>query len=260
MAHSTTQIPRTRYVASVRAPFHTVYNAGSKHQFGSNPDVDIATVPEDVWPLGGAYPWPTAGATTTLVCADANDDAGGTGMRQVEVIGLVEDTLGAWVYTEEHVNTDGLTPVTLAGNFVRVFEVRAHTSGSGETNAGDIDVKHGATVLCRMVAGEGASGCTLYATPSDTQAEILKWRVKIEAKDARIVAVLQARHNHHEGTTGAWFTIDRSEIGRGDEGGHAFEIPIMLPAQTDIRIRVLSCDVNDTRVTADMDVFIYNPI
>ena len=40
---------------------------------GINTDIDISSVPEDIIPMGGEYPFPSSALTTTVVSTSAND-------------------------------------------------------------------------------------------------------------------------------------------------------------------------------------------
>lgn len=55
---------------------------------GNNPDVDTASLPEDVWSGGGAYPWMTASTALEILSSSANDASAGTGARTVIINGL----------------------------------------------------------------------------------------------------------------------------------------------------------------------------
>jgi hypothetical protein len=55
---------------------------------GNNPDLDTATLPEDIWSGGGQYPWMTGATALEVVSDSANDAAAGTGARTVTINGL----------------------------------------------------------------------------------------------------------------------------------------------------------------------------
>lgn len=55
---------------------------------GNNPDLDTATLPEDIWTGGGGYPWLTASTALELLSSSANDTSAGTGARTVTINGL----------------------------------------------------------------------------------------------------------------------------------------------------------------------------
>lgn len=55
---------------------------------GNNPDLDTATLPEEIWTGGGVYPWLTASTALEIVSSSANDTSAGTGARTVTINGL----------------------------------------------------------------------------------------------------------------------------------------------------------------------------
>lgn len=254
-------LPRSRYVAITRAPFFTTHSDKSSHRFGRNNDIDTTTVPEDVWQVGGAYPWPTTAQVVSVVSTNANDDVGGTGAREIAIQGLDEN----WEHITEYVDVTGLTPVVTETKFIRVSRIICHTAGSLQTNAGVVTASHGATTLADMQPGEGTSLMALYTVPANHFGEILSWNVGVEGKTAaELIVVLQMRHNHledpdHAGQ-GAWQTLDRALVTELKPGGHEFVIPAFLEPRTDVRVRVLTTDTSNMSIEADLDVFIYTPI
>lgn len=55
---------------------------------GNNPDLDTATLPEEVWTGGGVYPWMTGSTALEILSSSANDASAGTGARTVTINGL----------------------------------------------------------------------------------------------------------------------------------------------------------------------------
>lgn len=131
-------------------------------QNGYNADIDAGS--EDLHPGGGDMFFAAAAATTTVVSSDAADDGNpvGTGARTVRVIGL--DTNNR--IKSEDVTMNGTTVVTLTTEFKRIWSVEVLTFGSGNANAGTIDVKHSSDVLCRMAIGANRSEHASFTAPS----------------------------------------------------------------------------------------------
>lgn len=140
------------------------YYADTVNKFGRA----AATVTgDDIWTGSSVYPFPAAAATTTVVSDSVEDDAdkepAGTGAYTVEVQGL--DT--NYNLTVQAVTMNGAGAVTLSTDLLRVFRIKAITSGSGGTNDGNIDVLHGATVLATMEASLGQTFMAIYTVPAD---------------------------------------------------------------------------------------------
>lgn len=121
--------------------------AGSSivHKFGSNPAVGTSFVPVC---MGGVYRTPqVAGATTLRVKAgNANDAAGGTGAREIQLQGL--DETGALVM--ESIPTAGASAgAASTATFIRLFRVIVTESGTYATQStgshdSDIVIENGA--------------------------------------------------------------------------------------------------------------------
>ena len=214
----------------------------SIRKFGENPDVDTTSLPEDLWDVGGTYTFPSAAAETTIVSDDAADDAAGTGARTVTVVGQIAGN----VETTEVATMDGATPVTLTNQFLRVYRLTVTTAGSGETNAGNIQVKHGATVLAQIAASEGQTLMAIFTVPDIAnafdQGVLKRWWCQISSNvDSVAVVALQIRE-----PGGAWLTKDKASVSRG--GPFNAEIDELYAAGADIRIRVLDVSANNTAV------------
>ena len=99
-----------------------------------------AVAGDDLW--GGASPYdffPSGAPLQVDIVSTSADDngTGTTGALTVMVKGLDEN----WNLVEEEVELDGLTPiVSMTTTFMRLFRAYVITSGSAETNIGDITV------------------------------------------------------------------------------------------------------------------------
>ena len=146
---------------------------------GNNPVVDGATLPEDIWPGGGVYPWMTGATALQARSTSAQDAAAGTGASGVTISFL--DT--AYVpLAPAVVALNGLTPVAInAPTAFRINAARLTAKGSGApafgaTNAGDIiieDVAGPNTVRGIMPAGKGGLRQSIYTVPAGFTLQIL---------------------------------------------------------------------------------------
>jgi hypothetical protein len=103
-----------------------------------------------LWPNGNYALPPAAGVQPSLVSSNANDAAGGTGVRTVDVHYL-DASLNQQIET---VTMNGVTPVVMTADSVRFVEcLHMRTYGSGKAAAGTIDCYVGAQVYSQIVAG-----------------------------------------------------------------------------------------------------------
>ena len=234
-------------------------------KFGRNADIDIADAPEDIWVSGGLYSWPSAAAATTIESDDAADAAGGTGARTCEVEGLNAD----YHEVKETVTLNGATPVTLSNQFLRVYRVRALQVGSGGINAGNIDVKHGSTVLARVAAEYGQTLQAVYTVPvrvgqsGQGQIEVSEGRIlsfdasQGGAAGAESEITLYARNwNAALSAYDSWqvkesFILEATGTSYYE---YVYRNPISVAPRTDIRLTVLSVGADDTKVTGGFEI------
>lgn len=132
-------------------------------KFGRNDDVDTGSAPEDIWDFGGLYPFPAAAAATTIVSDNAADAGAGTGLQQARVFGLDAN----YLEIQEDVTLNGIVPVALANQYLRVHRVFGISFGTGGTNAGNVDVLHAPTVLARIIPGRGQTLMAIFTTPAN---------------------------------------------------------------------------------------------
>lgn len=140
-------------------------------KYGRNADVDAA---EDIWNGGGDY---TGFPTTTaeefqVLSSDPNDTSAGTGARTVRVWYLDSnyemcDSSGNFLYFD--VTLNGTTAVNSGVTGMRVWRALVLTSGSGQTNAGDITVRWRTTtsvIFAVMPAGFAQTALTNFTIPN----------------------------------------------------------------------------------------------
>lgn len=141
------------------------------HKFGTNPAIGTSFVPISI---GGIYRTPqVAGATTLRIKAgDANDAAGGSGARLIELQGL--DETGALV-TEQVPTAGAAAGAPSTTTFIRLFRAFIAESGtyatqSAGSHAADIVIENGAGTedwLTIAVAGfpRAQSQVGVYSVP-----------------------------------------------------------------------------------------------
>jgi len=128
------------------------------NKFGHNLDVDTGG-DEIVASFGGTFSSMTSADTLDVVSTDANDDDGGTGLNSIVIYGLDENR-------DEQIEVltlNGTTPVTTSNQWFGVNRVAAFLFGSGETNAGTINIT--ATTAGRVRIRPGVADRGTAAVP-----------------------------------------------------------------------------------------------
>ena len=211
------------------------------NKFGRNIDADTG---DDVWDAGGAYPFPSAAAATTVESSSVADTLLGTGARTVEIQGLDAN----YEFISETAELDGTTPVTLANEYLRVYRAKVLTAGTGENNAGNIDIKHGATVLARISANYGQTLMAIYTTRAGHYGWINRWRAVADGNSAAKIAI-QTRN-----AGGAWQTKDVAIL---TTSSSTFDVEYQffkkVPEKTDLRVRVLE-GANNLDIVSQLDI------
>jgi len=220
---------------------------------GRNPDVDIATVPEDLIPQGGVYAFQTAAQSLEVLSASAADTAAGTGARTVLVNGLDIN----YLEISETIALNGVTavPLVLTGWFrVNVFTVT--TAGSGQVNAGTITLRVAAAgaSLSVIEIGFGIAHSGVYTVPADHTVVIISMltsstdgsgaaRLQVQVRESAANNVFVARL-----LIGMWgFQTLPAEFGIG----------FVLTEKSDLRFRVISSPADNTQLSMTMSGILY---
>ena len=130
---------------------------------GQNPSVGTSF--EDIWDVGGDFVYPTSGETWEVVSDNAADTSAGTGARIVLISGLDD----SFVEQTETVTMNGTTPVvTVRTDWFRINNVFVISSGSGQVNAGTIDIRisGGGTIRSRIRSGRGRTLNGFFTVPA----------------------------------------------------------------------------------------------
>lgn len=145
---------------------------------GRNPDVDTATVPEDVWNGGGVYTgFPTGAPEELQVVSSSASDTG-----VLTFTYLASNTATAWQTASVQLN--GTTPVNTGIVAYRVHTARYAPSVNPSTtfNAGTITVRHRTTtanVFLAIPIRTSQSYMTGYTVPAGSTGFVkrIKWAI-----------------------------------------------------------------------------------
>ena len=154
-------------------------------------DLDSADGFAPVNDAGSTLTWPTSAALATEAVSSSTDDVGvsgseGTGARTLVVQGL-SATLE---YVEQTVILNGTTSVDLTTPLRRVLTQRVATAGSGDENAGTIDIRLADdTVVARMLIGDNYTSLGFFTIPEGTGMRLLAFGGSLNAVDAVTPAI-----------------------------------------------------------------------
>lgn len=136
------------------------------NKFGTNADIDTASVPEDIWEGGGTYTgFPSDLELVEVLSSSADDASAGTGARTIRIMGLDAN----YDVLSETVTLNGTTPVDTVAQFRRVHTATVLSAGAGGVNAGTITVRHTTTtanVFLSVQPGRNQSNCSAYTVPA----------------------------------------------------------------------------------------------
>lgn len=209
------------------------------NKYGVNPDVDTATVPEDVWPLGGAYTGFVAAADEmTVVSSDPAD----TGTLTITYL----PSTTSKEYEEVDVVLNGTTPVNTGISAYRCH--RAHyNSGGAAANVGNITIRQRATpanVYVYILAGQGQTSQATMTVPYGNTG-ILKQVVcdlLPRGSSGNIEGCIYIKEFGKSPRLARFFDVGA--------GGQHTDVPyggIPLPALTDVTIRITVASTNKVR-------------
>lgn len=227
---------------------------------GTNPNIDTASAPEDVWSgaelgiLNGIdhrlIPRPANVAVSMEIASDSpNDTSAGTGARTVSVSYLDAN----YVLKTFLATMSGTTPVALPEPVMRINGVVVITVGTfGGSNIGNISVRAagglGAT-FAYMVAGVGQSRSSMLTVPAGNTYDVLSIFTALSRSNADRWATFSLCFQTQTGRLLKGLEISSSTtVPYRHEAQHA---PITMVAEkTDIWWRCETVSQNSTSTTA----------
>lgn len=212
--------------------------------YGNNTAIDAGTVPEDIWPNGGTYPWLTAATSLEAVSSSASDSAAGIGVRTILLVGLDID------YNEISalITMNGITPVAIPTQFFRINSCSIITAGTSQVNVGTITIRNvgAGTTRAVMPIGIGNLRQCVYTVPAGYKLMIYSVLVGINRID----------------TSDRWASIEswvrvNGVISQPAEASvssvttflDVFEPKAVLPEKADTMLRVVAVSGPNTNIT-----------
>lgn len=227
------------------------------NKFGRNPDIDTGTTPEDIWFGGGIYTGFPVGddELITVVSSSANDTSAGSGARTIQIDGLDSDGMEQ----SETLTLNGTTKVNSVNTFTRVHRAFALTSGSSNQafNAGNLTVQHlttTANIFLTVPAGRNQSQVAAYTIPANKTGYLKKIDVTMKRSNtANADGGLWVRNNGASPRVISIFSLSQTDkFTENIYGGY------VLPALTDVALRIFTVSANNTEVTAEFDMVLVN--
>lgn len=203
-------------------------------QTGLNPSIGAAM--EDIWNVGGLFPWQTGPVDFELVSTLAGDSAAGAGAQSVFIGGLDD----AGEAASETVITNGLTPVALSRQYTFIDIAFADDVGSNETNLGIIDVRAvvSGDVQARIEPGDGQNSAAVATVPSNRTAYFFLWT--FSGANGGSAAIFQAQLMIRRPGK-AWRVIGNiSAESRGASGREFDDVGGLLESGTQVRVRAFA--------------------
>lgn len=233
-------------VAQGLIPSHSVID-----KFGENPDVDTATVPEDIWEAGGEYNYDADG--TAPIVSVISDNAADT--EDIMVIGL--DINGNEV--EQTVTLNGTTRVPLTTPLWRVYRMvwmgTTNLVGTAYCYVGTGGVPVLADIRAIIDNGNNQTLMALYTVPLGKVGFL--WRGELGA--SRPNPGGEAQCSYYSRRLGGLFTI-KKRINLSNTGSSIYAdvrtFPDIIPARTDIRLRIENVSSNDMGIFGTFDILL----
>ena len=126
----------------------------------------IGATEEEMWPVSGAYVFPTGALTMTAVSDSTEDDAdkapAGTGAYTITVYYLIA------TFTEKTVivTMNGVGAVTIATDIYRIQNIRVTTTGTALSAVGNITIASGGVTYGYISAGRTRARQCIWTVPA----------------------------------------------------------------------------------------------
>lgn len=213
-------------------------------KFGRNRQIQTSTDPEDIWSVGGAYPFLTSSINVYVASTSGSDAAADNGAKQVKIQGLDEN----YFEQEETFVLNGQTPITGSKTFSRVHRAFITHAGSNEVNDGDINIGYGtwssgvpSNYIAQIPASEGQTQMAVFTIPKNKRGYLLKWSSSILTGATGKVATIQLIYRENNGTNQTVRKV-KDQVGLNTTGTNTFqrryEFPDFIKPKTDVILRV----------------------
>lgn len=230
-------------------------------KFGENPDIDLGSVPEDIWEYGGEYIYDAdATAPIQYVSSSSALDAGLT----ISITGL--DIDGNEVTQE--ITCNGQTNVTLTTPLWRVYRMQ-NESASGNDLVGLVfchtdpapvaGVPTGTAVRALIDNGNNQTLMALYTVPAGKVGFLC--RGEIGMSRSQTAGAIQAAY--YSRRYGKVFKI-KKRVDIVNSGSSIYQdercFPDVIPALTDIKLTIENVSANNAGAFGTFDILLVDEI
>lgn len=223
----------------VRVALGLVPNWTALRKFGRNDDVDGN---EEMWEYGTARVLPTSAGALSVVSSSVQDDnTTGTGAWTIQVEGLDSN----YEQISEVITMDGTSPVASASSdWFRVNRAYVVTAGTGEVNAGNIDITIGGNEQAFIENNEGQTHQTHYTVPVGKSLVVTGITlVAGTLGNAHMIVESQIMLYRADGNS-AWRSISAIDLTDGQTYSTQNSIPTILPEKTEVRQKLIFSGTN----------------
>lgn len=233
-------------------------------KFGSNPDVDTATVPETLWEFGGVYQWGNDTGETLYVSSSSALDT-----QLIEFYTYTIDGLGNWNLEVFEQTINGQTKTDLAppsGNpIVRIHRTENMADAGGDI-IGTVYVYQDTTVtagvpddltkvLSGIINGANQSKQLTYTIPTGYVGFLFRG----EAGVTKAVGTNEADFAYRSRRQGKVFK-EKKDFGVMTDGSNFYvdvrTFPDPVPAKVDLEMRVTNVSANNMAAWGTFDILL----
>lgn len=185
---------------------------------------------------------PAGGIQMSIVSTSVNDDGnpGGTGIRTVRIHYLDAN----YAIQTEDITLNGTTRVnTVSTNILRINEIHAQTIGSNGSAVGSISLDNtaGTVTYARIGIGFNRSRNGIFTVPAGKTGYLSHWDASSGTASGNHYTRFTLRMTTHDNVLIPGVFIAHDSIGTvNGMSSIYYDIPIVLPAMTDIKVSVIS--------------------
>ena len=242
-----------------------VQNRELVEKFANNADVDTGTVPEDIWDGGGTYTFTAAGGAPYFISSSSASDT-----TKIRVFLLTEDSEGNWNQEVFEITLAGQTKtaiITPSGNDpVRIWRA---FSDNGTALVGDVYVYEDDTVSAgvpqtasliraKILIGNEQTEMSHFPIPSGKSGLLKSIYSSLSKSTPATSAEVTLRVQEFGKTAKVKFRMALTTSGTSFEH-YNYHGGLVIPAKSDVFMKVEEVTANNTGVTGGFSVELYNP-
>jgi len=244
-------------VTAVNMGFLPGYSVIDK--FGVNLDIDIASVPEDIWEGGGEYPF---SSTADIVSASSSNNSD---TQEIVVYGLDEN----WADTRQVVTLQGQTRVALSTPLIRVYRIEnngiSNFAGTVYVYSGTeatLGVPSGASVVKAVVDdGNNQTLMAVYTIPAGKVGFLYRGEIGMELDTLPSTDQQLLRAHYKSRRFGKVFTVKKVitlMLAGSSNYKDRRSFADVIPAKTDIKLTVVSVSADNMGAWGTFDIMLVN--